>query len=132
MYDSSKTAFSWNGVAARGVADGEWITIDFPNDEASSYSGTRGEGGNVKSVDRRCTVTVTLQADSPTNAAWYAFYEASVEGPGLLRDRSSTAVLGVFDSLMPTKQPGQSRSRDKPTVEWVFTSPAGKLVPIAV
>lgn len=130
-YDSSRVSFSFNGVAARGMADGEIVNWDFPNDEVSSYVGTRGEGSNVLSPDKRCTITVTLQSDSPTNAAWMAFYEAKVEGPATMRDRSSTAIVGFAEKAMITKQPSQVRSRDKPTTVWVFTAPRGSVVPLA-
>lgn len=130
-YDSSKTAFSWGGVAARGVADGEWINWDVPNDEVTSYVGTRGEGSNVVSPDTRCTITVTLQADSPTNAQWEALRATRFEGPALLRDRSSTDLLAFAQQAMVTKQPSQSRSRDKPVIEWVFTAPACTVTPLS-
>ena len=128
MYDSAKTAFSWGGVAARGVADGEWINWDFPNDEVTTYVGTRGEGSNVASPDKRCTITITLQADSPTNGQWEALRAANFEGPALCRDRSSTNLLAFAEKAMVTKQPPASRSRDKPTVVWVFTAPRGTAV----
>lgn len=132
MYDSSKTAFSWGGVAAKGVADGEWINWDFPNDETTSYVGTRGEGSNVTSPDKRCTITITLQEDSPTNAQWEAFRAAKLEAPALCRDRSSTAVVAFAEKAMVTKQPAVSRSRDKPVKVWVFTAPQGNATPLAV
>jgi hypothetical protein len=130
-YDSSKTAFSWGGVAARGVADGEFINWDFPNDEVTTYVGSRGEGSNVVSPDKRCTITVTLQSDSPTNTQWEALRLASFEGPALLRDRSSTAVVAFAEQAMVTKQPAVSRSRDKPVTVWVFTAPRGNATPLA-
>ena len=127
-YDSSRNSFSFNSVSAVGMADGEVINWAFPNDEVSSYVGTRGEGSNVISPDKRCTVTVTLQADSPTNALWTAEYEAKREGPIAMRDRSSTAVVGFAEKAMITRIPDAVRSRDKPTVTWVFTSPRGTVV----
>jgi hypothetical protein len=125
MYDSSKVAFSWGGVAAVGIADGEWITWEFPNDEATTYVGTRGEGSNVKSPDQRCTITVTLQSDSPTNLAWDLLRKADAEVPALCRDRSSTAIVAFAQKCMSTKQPAISRSRDKPVTVWTFTAPRG-------
>ena len=132
MYDSSKVAFSWNGVAAASMADGEWINWDVTNDEVTSYVGTRGEGGNVYSPDKRCTITVTLQEDSPTNIAWDSFRLAGVEGPALCRDRSSTAQVAFAEKAMVTKQPAMSRSRDKPVKVWVFTAPSCNITPLAV
>jgi len=130
-YDSSKTAFSWGGVAAKGVADGEWINWDFPNDEVTSYVGTRGEGSNVVSPDKRCTISVTLQEDSPTNTQWEALRAAGFEGPALCRDRSSTAVVAFAEQAMVTKQPPVTRSRDKPVRVWVFTAPQGSATALA-
>jgi hypothetical protein len=130
-YDSSKVAFSWGGIAAKGVADGEWINWDFPNDETSSYVGTRGEGGNVTSPDKRCTMSVTLQADSPTNAQWYALWASGFEGPALCRDRSSSAAVAFAEQAMVTKQPPLTRSRDKPVYVWTFTAPRGNATPLA-
>jgi hypothetical protein len=131
-YDSSKHAFSWGGVAARGLADGEAVTWTFPNDEVTTYVGTRGEGSNVISPDKRCAITVTLQSDSPTNTQWEALRAANFEGPALLRDRSSTAVVAFAEQAMATKQPDVSRSRDKPVTVWNFTAPNGKASPLAV
>jgi len=129
-YDSAKHAFSWGGVAAKGLADGEAITWTFPNQEVSSYVGVRGEGSNVLSPDKRCEIQVILQSDSPTNAQWYAMYSANFEGPALLRDRSSTAVAAFAELAMVTKQPDVSRSRDKPTTTWNFTAPRGTATPL--
>lgn len=130
-YNSSRVSFSFDGTAAVGMADGEIVNWDFPNNEASSYVGTRGEGGNVVSPDQRCTIVVTLQADSPTNALWYARYLSKTEGPATMRDRSSTAVVGFAEKAMITKQPAQVRSRDKPVYVWTFTAPRGTVVPLA-
>lgn len=132
MYDSAKVAFSWGGVSAKGVADGEWITWDFPNDEVTSYVGTRGEGENVKSPDKRCAISVTLQADSPTNAQWAAMAAADFEGQAICRDRSSSAAVAFAEKTMATKQPPLSRSRDKPVYVWTFTAPRGNATPLAV
>ena len=132
MYDSAKTAFSWGGVAARGVADGEWINWDFPNDEVTTYVGTKGEGSNITSPDKRCTISITLQADSPTNTQWYALWAAGFEGPALCRDRSSTAAVAFAEKAMVTKQPALSRSRDKPVYVWTFTAPRGTATPLAL
>lgn len=125
MYDPSKFAFSWGGVAARGFQDGEMINWTFPNDEFSAYSGTRGEGTLVKNPDKRCNITVTLQANSPTNAAWAALYDAGVPLPAMTRDRSSSAAVAFAEQAMPTKRPDLIRGRDNPTVTWVFAAVNG-------
>jgi len=127
MYDSSKFSLSWGGVSAKGFQDGDGIAIDFPNDEVSSYVGVRGEGANVMSPDKRCTVTVTLQATSPTNAIWSAARELGAELPLIMRDRSSASAVFFAQKAMVTKTPPGARGRDMPVVEWVFTAPEGRL-----
>lgn len=127
MYDSSKFSLSWGGISAKGFQDGDGISIEFPNDEATSYVGVRGEGANIQSPDKRCTVTVTLQAVSPTNAAWSALRELGSELPLIMRDRSSAAAVFFAQKAMITKTPNGARGREMPIVEWVFTAPEGRL-----
>ena len=123
MYDPTKISFAWNGVPAVGYADGDMIVWEHDNDEASSYVGTRGEGINVYSPNKMTTITVTLQAASPTNAAWSALYDAKTEGPAVCIDRSSSAAVAFAEKAMAKKKPSMGRSRDNPVVEWIFTAP---------
>lgn len=129
-YDSSRFAISWNGEAARGLAEGDAVTWEFDNNEASSYSGVRGEGDIVFSPDRRCTITVRLQATSPTNKTWDAFATVKTVGQIVLRDRSSAQVVGFGQKAAVTKKPTATRGRDMPIVEWVFTCPDATLAHI--
>jgi len=123
MYDTSKVSFAWNGVPAVGYAEGDMIVWENDNDETTSYVGTRGEGMNVHSPNKMTTITVTLQAASPTNLAWSAFADAKAEGPAMLIDRSSSAVVAFAEKCMAKKKPGATRGSDNPVVEWVFTAP---------
>ena len=127
MYDPTKVSFSWNGVAAVGIADGDFITWEHDNDEASSYVGTRGEGINVYSPNKMTTITVTLQSASPTNALWTALYDAKTEGQAICIDRSSGAALAFAEKAMVKKKPALTRGRDNPVVEWVFTAPSSTI-----
>ncbi len=119
-YDTTKFAFSFGTVAARGYADGEVINWTFDNDEWTAYSGTQGEGTMVRSPQGIGTVTVTLQANSPTNTAWNTLYEAGIPLPLTVNDRSSTKAVAFAAEGMPKKKPDLIRSRDMPVVQWVF------------
>jgi hypothetical protein len=123
MYDPTKVSFSWGGVAAVGYQDGDMIQWEHDNEEASSYVGTRGEGVNVYSPDKRTTITVTLQSASPTNLAWSALYDVKSELPAICIDRSSAAAVAFAQKAMCKKKPSMTRGRDNPICEWVFTAP---------
>lgn len=119
-YNPKKVSFTFGPVPAKGFQDGEMINLEFDNDEWTGYEGTRGEGSMVYSPNSTGTCTVTLQADSPTNAAWTALYKAGVPLPIAMADRSSTKSVAFAREAMPSKKPGFARSRDKPVVVWVF------------
>lgn len=126
-YNPTKVAFTFGVVPAKGFQDGEMINFEFDNDEWSGYEGTRGEGSMVFSPNKTGTCTVTLQADSPTNAAWSALYDAGVPLPITATDRSSTKAVAFAKEGMPAKKPGVTRSRDKPVVVWAFKFVGGKI-----
>lgn len=119
-YDPTKVAAAWGPIPAKGFQDGEMINFEFDNDEWSGYEGTRGEGSMVYSPNKTGTCTITLQADSPTNAAWSAMYDAKKPLPLTITDRSSTKAVAFAKEAMPSKKPGVTRSRDKPVVVWAF------------
>lgn len=120
-YNPTKFAAVWGVDAAVGYQDGEMINVSFSNDEWTSYEGTKGEGALVYSPNRQGTISITLQADSPTNGKWSLAYQAKIPLPFTVIDRSSTKAVFFTPKAMPTKQPDISRSRDQPLVTWTLT-----------
>lgn len=125
-YNPKKVSAVWGIVPAKGFQDGEMINFEFDNDEWTGYEGTRGEGSMVYSPNSTGTCTITLQADSPTNAAWSALYKAGKPLPLTIADRSSTKAVAFAREAMPSKKPGITRAREKPVVVWAFKFVGGE------
>lgn len=127
VYNPEKVSFAWGPVPAVGFQKGEMINFEFDNDEWTGYEGTRGEGGMVKSPSKVGKCTVTLQADSPTNAAWSALYDAGVPLPITVADRSGTSGVAFAREAVPAKKPGMIRADTKPVVVWQFNFVGGRI-----
>ena len=125
--NTSKFSFSWVTVAARGFADGDAVSAEFDNDSSTSYSGVKGEGATVVGVDRRATITVRLQGDSPTVKEYLAIDKGAKAGE--ITDLIYIYKRTVGDNVETwtgtcslSKPPSSTSNRDMPEREFVFKS----------
>ena len=131
--NTSKFSFSWGGVAARGFADGDAVSIDFDNDSSTSYSGVKGEGATVVGIDRRATMTVRIQGDSQTLPAYLALNKAAQVGeleniPFIYKRKSGKNTTVYNGTAALSKQPSSVSNRDMPEIELVFKSSDTEMV----
>jgi len=126
--NTTKFSFSWGGVAARGFADGDAVSAEFDNDSSTNYSGVKGEGSTVVGIDRRATITVRVQGDSSTVAAYEGLNKAAQIGeisdsvPYIFKQvigKNTTVWAGTANlkKLAPS-----TANRDMPEIEFVFGS----------
>ncbi|MAO24259.1 MAG: putative structural protein [Prokaryotic dsDNA virus sp.] len=131
--NSGKFSFSWNTVAARGFADGDAVSAEFDNDSTSSYSGTKGEGTTVTSVDGRATITVRLQGDSKTYADYVEIDKSMKLGEISDVQYIYKKVMGANTTVWSgtcalSKLPSLTANREMPEIELVFKSSDSEMV----
>jgi len=134
--NTTKFSFSWGGIAARGFADGDAVSFEFDNDSSTSYSGVKGEGNVVVGVDRRATITVRLQGDSVSVAAYLA------QNKGMRAGEISDTVPYIYKTVLGknttvyagtatlSREPSQSSNREMPELEFIFKSADSEMVTI--
>lgn len=88
-YDPKKVLVIVAGVPITGYADGTFVDLEEMSDGVVSQSGADGEVARSLSNDPRCTITITLQQTSASNAILSGLYTA---------DRATGA--GVFPVLV--------------------------------
>lgn len=67
-YNPSQVLVIMNGLPMSGYADGTFVNITMQSDGITTQVGADGEIARAVNTDRRCTVTITLQQTSPSNA----------------------------------------------------------------
>jgi len=124
--NTTKFSFSWNGIAARGFADGDAVTAEYDNDEATAYSGTKGEGALVIGKDGRGKITVRLQGTSATVPLYLALDKSLKNGeiaqaPPFIYKKIVGGVTYVYTgNCLLSKQPPLTSNKDMPEIELVF------------
>jgi len=126
--NSTKFSFSWNGIAARGFADGDAVVAEYDNDETSAYAGTKGEGGLVIGKDGRGKITVRLQGTSATIPLYLALDKSIKAGelnaaPPFIYKKIVGGVTYVYTgTCLLSKRPPLTSNRDMPEIELIFVS----------
>jgi hypothetical protein len=69
-------------VAIEGWADGDVLTLTREADVFGDQAGVGGSVARYKTNDNRATITVSLMATSPVNAALSAIFTADLYAPG--------------------------------------------------
>lgn len=91
-YNPSQVVVVMNGIPMSGFADGAFVNITMPADGITSQVGADGEIARAINTDRRCTVTISLQQTSPSNAFLSTFFTmdtltcGGTIGPLLIQD----------------------------------------------
>lgn len=124
--NTTKFAFSWNGLPARGFADGDAVMAEYDNDEVTAYSGTKGEGLLVVGKDGRGKITVKLTAASPSVKLFRELDRQVKRGdiavaPPFIFKKIVDGVPYVFTgNCLLSKMPSVAASRDATEIELVF------------
>lgn len=96
-YDPAKVSLVYGAVIITGFAQDTMIRVERNTPTWSDTAGSDGFVTRAKSLDKRGTITVTLDMSSPTNDALSAlFYADETTGKGaqtiMMRDASGTTV----------------------------------------
>lgn len=126
--NTTKFSFSWNGIAARGFADGDAVSAEFDNDEAAGYSGTKGEGLLVVGKDGRGKVTVKLLGTSSTIKAYQSLDKSiksgeTIEPPPFIFKKIVGGNSFVYTgTCILSKNHSITASRDATEIELIFVT----------
>jgi hypothetical protein len=129
-YSPQFVTFSFQGINIIGFAKGTFIEAERAEDGFKKKVGSQGDVVRVQSMDRSGKVTITLQAQSPSNDLLLAIAqldEATGAAVGTLqaKDLNTTGTLGG-DPLIHAKEawimkvPKIDRSDDSSNCVWVF------------
>ena len=123
-YDPGRITVVFNAVLVQGYADGAFVKAERNNDTYSVSVGAGGDVTRVRSRDKTGQVTLTLQAESPTNDLLSALFEADEEfgisyGSLLIKDLNGT-TLCVAEHAWIMKPAPIEYSNDAGTREWVI------------
>lgn len=124
-FDPASNVITLGEITIGGYADGTFITISRESDGYSDEAGARGDVVRTRSRDRRATVTLTLQAASPTNDLLSQIAVLDEETPlpfnatkaFELREVGGTTVAGGPEAWI-MKVPDIERGKESGTVEW--------------
>lgn len=123
-YDPGRIAGNWKGIPFLGYMDGTFVTAERSEDAFSKSVGAQGDVTRVRSHNRTGTVTIVLQAASPTNDLLSA--QAQLDeltglgyGPLQVTDlNGATLVLAAVAWIK--KAPSIEFSTEASGREWVF------------
>lgn len=128
-YSTKRFGITYGGIAARGLTSDVDIEWELDADESAAYSDMRGEDGIiVHNNQTKGTARCTLQANSPTAAAWvtqYALSKSTGEDlPLMMYDRNKeTAAVAFAQKATMKRTPKLARGSGEPRVEFEFTFP---------
>ena len=123
-YDPGRVAVSFKGIQIRGIAKGTFVTAERAEDAFSTDVGSAGDVTRVRSRNRTGTVTLTLQAASPTNDQLSAVALLDEKfglsyGPLLIEDLNGTTLAHGADAWIK-KLPSVQMADEASDREWVF------------
>lgn len=127
QYSPDKVAVILGNTAAQGFADGEFVTVEFNEDENMVQVSTDGTGRHIVKLDRSGTVTLRLMDFSPTNNAIRTLRTAGVPFAIQIVDKSTTDGMFFADSCKLKKQPNFVKGQEGVVNEYVFDFTSGEV-----
>lgn len=123
-YNPRDIIITFAGIIFEGYADGEFVSIEAPEDAFSLYIGADGHGVRAATNNFAGTVTATLSQASKTNellSALHALDRASGEGVGPLsiKDLNGTSLYAAATAWIK-KQPTAGFAKTVGTRAWVI------------
>ena len=111
----------------RGFGADAMIEIDFESDEAEIAKSVDGENRHVFIEDLSGTITVTLSAQSATNAWFSAARATKVPIPMNLVDGSSNGDLFFAGSCVCRKRPPMIKGKSNAENVWIWQFTKGRM-----
>ena len=126
-YDPALYPLTWRGILFRGFSDGTMIAVERSEDAYSMAVGGTGDVTFVRNRNRTGSVTVMLQAASPTNdeLSTVALLDEATGlgfGPLLLKNLNGTTIV-ESDSARIRKLPKVEVGVDAGSTEWIIDCP---------
>lgn len=123
-YDPGLVVFTWRTILVRGYASGSMIDVERAADTFSMNVGAAGAVTRVRSRDKTGTITLRLQAASPTNdlltAAMLLDEETGLGyGPALMKDLNATELVRSAYCWIQ-KPPAIGKADEAGVREWMF------------
>jgi hypothetical protein len=123
-YQPNLVTVGFRGVPVTGFAPGTFIAAARNNDSWSINVGSGGDATRTKTGDKSGRVTLTLLAESESNATLDAFEKIDQAsgtglGPLLVKDLSGADVV-VAGTAWIVKPPDQEKANEGSNREWVF------------
>ncbi len=123
-YDPGKIVVTFGGILIRGYAEGTFVTAERAEDGFELSVGAGGDVTRVRNRNRSGSVTLTLQAESPTNdllSAMATADELSGTGTGalMIKDLNGT-TLARAESAWIRKFANVEYSDTGSTREWAI------------
>jgi len=123
-FDPGLVFFTFRGILVRGFASGSMITVARANDGFAMDVGSQGDVTRVRSRDKTGTITLRLQAASPTNDLLSALVLLDEQtglgyGPASLTNLNETTIVESPWSWIQ-KWPDIEQASDASVREWVF------------
>lgn len=131
VYDANEVSVMFAGrpIAfgeGSGLADGEFLKVEFTSDAFTSIAGSDGEVTRSKTNDMRAKVTISLGQMSDGNQVLSAIHNLDLLGPNgagigalLINDRNGNTILSA-DAAWIMKFPNVTRDRQSTKNEWVL------------
>lgn len=123
-YDPGRVVGSWRGIPFLGFMDSTFLSAERSEDAFALSVGGQGDVTRVRSRNRTGTVTLTLQAASPTNDLLSA--QAILDeltglgyGPLLIKDLNGTTLVEAAIAWIK-KAPSVEFATDASGREWTF------------
>lgn len=115
-----------NIPVTEGLADGEFLRIEYDEDAFTLQVGTDGDATRSRSNNRAATITLTLMQSSPVNDALSALHNLDLNSPGgagigafLCKDGSGRSMFAA-EKCWIQKMPAAVYGREAGPREWVI------------
>lgn len=125
VYDADQITIAFGGVALKGLAEDDVVTIEQDTDDFTDVVGIGGEVTRSKTLDRRATITIRLMQTSDSNDLLSAISNADVKaanGAGIsaimVRDRGTGRALFAGPESWIAKPPQVVYGRSAKVREW--------------
>lgn len=123
-YDPARVVFTFSGILVQGFMEGTFISVERAEDAFTPSVGAAGDVTRVRNRNRTGSITVTLQAASPSNdqlstiARIDELFGQGVK-PSMVKDLNGTTLIQASNSWI-RKIPQWQAAKDASGVEWVF------------
>lgn len=127
-YNPLKVSNKAGTHTVRGYGADSMVDIVFDSDFGEVHKSADGENRHVDLIDRAGTITVTLSAQSASNAVFTALVAANVPFPWTSIDKSSNGDLFFAGSCKIKTMPAFSKGKSNAENVWVWNFTKGNMI----